>query len=137
MRSPTLLRLVGKWPNGFSVYYGDQWFGGNRRTLAAILNHPKRDNILAYLRYKGFADEAAYHTLIGNSDLRVAPENKRFSKWPARVSDHPHWLRLEDVDAIISSGAWFGRKFLPNDPVLDVLDYYLTGGDTDTRLRCR
>jgi hypothetical protein len=122
VRNPKLLRLLGKWP-AFTLYGGDQWFGGNRQTAEQLVNHPKLREILDFLKPKELVEEIAYQTLIGNSELSYSAY-KRFSKWPANVA-HPKWLGLEDLDDMINSGSWFARKFLPDDPVLDSLDAHL------------
>jgi Core-2/I-Branching enzyme len=118
-----LLRLLGRWPKGFTIHGGDLWFGGNRRTADLLLSHPKRRSILEFLAHKEIPEEAVYQTLIGNSDL-VQASSKRFTKWPENTA-HPKWLGAEDLTDMINSGAWFARKFLPDDPVLNALDRYL------------
>jgi hypothetical protein len=124
VRSPLLLKLLGKWPT-FKVYGGDHWFGGNRRTAELLLRHPMKCEIKTFFSSKQIPEEAAYHTLIGNSDLTVSRlGNKRFSRWP-KLDAHPKWLTRADFSEIISSKAWFARKFLPEDPVLDLLDFHL------------
>src|SRR5262249_47549067 len=111
-----------KWPKGFTIHGGDLWFGGNRRTADLLLSHPKRRSILEFLAHKHIPEESVFQTLIGNSDLVQAP-SKRFTKWPPAY--HPKWLGVEDLTDMINSGAWFARKFLPDDPVLNALDRYL------------
>jgi Core-2/I-Branching enzyme len=125
IRDPMWLKLLGKWPNAFRVYGGDMWFGGNRRTAEILLRHPEQQAILTFFSSKFIPDEAAFHTLICNSDLAISRlGSRRFSKWPD-VNGHPKWLAKEDFTEITTSNAWFARKFLPDDPVLDLLDEHL------------
>lgn len=125
IRNPILLRMLGKWPINFKVYGGELWCGGNRRTAEVLANHPKQRSILQFFNSKQVVEEAVYHTIIRNSDLKVGDfGSRRFSKWPER-SAHPKWLAEEDYIDIINSGSWFARKFLPDDPVLDRLDEHL------------
>jgi hypothetical protein len=125
VRKPAWLRILGKWPVNFRVYGGDHWFGGNRRTAEVLLRHPQQHAILTFFTSKIIPDEAVYHTIIGNSDLTLSRlGNRRFSKWP-EFGGHPKWLGAEDFSGIKNSSAWFARKFLPEDPVLDLLDKHL------------
>ncbi len=131
VRSPMLLKIFGKWPIPFRVYAGDQWFGGNRRTAEVLLHHPERRAILKFFEttrgspWLRVPDEATYQTLVCNSDLILSRlGSRRFSKWP-HPDRHPKWLGQEDFLEIVNSNAWFARKFLPDDPALDLLDKYL------------
>lgn len=125
IRNPLWLRMLGKWPASFQVYGGELWCGGNRRTAEVLAGHPERHSILQFFHSKQIPEEAVYHTIIRNSDLTVGSSgNRRFSKWPEPVA-HPKWLAEEDFIDIINSDAWFSRKFLPDDPVLDRLDEHL------------
>jgi len=125
VRSPMWLKILGKWPITFRVYAGDQWFGGNRRTAEVLLSHPEQRAILKFFSSKPNSDEATYQTLICNSELVLSRfGSRRFSRWP-ELSAHPKWLGKEDFLEILNSNAWFARKFLPEDPVLDLLDEHL------------
>jgi len=125
VRSPMWLKIFGKWPTTFRVYGGDQWFGGNRRTAEVLLSHPEQRAVLNFFSTHRIPEEATYQTLICNSDLVLGGlGSRRFSKWP-QFTLHPKWLGQEDFLEIVNSNAWFARKFLPEDPVLDLLDEYL------------
>jgi len=127
IRRPLWLQILGKWPANFRVYGGEFWFGGNRRTAEVLSRHPQKRAILEFFTFKAIPEEATYHTIIGNSDLVVSPlGNRRFSKWPGSTDNaHPKWLSTADFSEIMNSNAWFARKFLPGDPVLDLLDEHL------------
>ena len=124
IRSRRLLKRLGRWPE-FRVYGGDQWFGGNRRAAEMLVRHPWKPAILEFFQSKSLPDEAVYQTLVGNSDLVInGLGSRRFAKW-TECSAHPKWLGLGDFDDMLFSNAWFARKFLPDDPVLDCLDKHL------------
>ncbi|KAK1259186.1 hypothetical protein QJS04_geneDACA020025 [Acorus gramineus] len=45
-----------------------------------------------------------------------------FISWDNPPKQHPHYLTLRDMSAMVDSNAPFARKFHPDDPVLDKID---------------
>lgn len=114
----------------FKCFYGDQWFAGSRKA-AQILLEPT-DRHLAFRRYlrrrNDVSDECYYQTVLGNSSqLKISKQTRRFVDWTESAGGtqggaHPKVLELGDLPAVISSKAYFARKFSPESPVLDELD---------------
>jgi hypothetical protein len=58
------------------------------------------------------ADEMMFATIFGNSDLVGAPSNHLLSRF---IDARPAWLEMSNLDDILASDRFFGRKF-PEDP---------------------
>lgn len=111
----------------FGCFAGDQWFAGNKK-VASILLHPtqKHMQFRRYLRRRIVPDECYYQTILANTpDLRIDRATRRFAEWMGG-GYHPRILGLDDLPAIVSSRAFFARKFAPDSPVLDELDRMLS-----------
>lgn len=117
----------------FKCYYGDHWFGANNKA-AEILLHPnsKHLHLRRYLRRRHNVDECYFQTVLANtSGLRISKATRRFTDWSANADgehegSHPKTLDLSDLPAIMSSKAYFARKFAPQSPVLDQIDIMLS-----------
>ena len=110
----------------FVSFYGDLWFGANRKAAHALLN-PSAD-ALALQRYSSrrFLPEEGYFGIaLGNTPgLKLNRDNRRFVKWLGDA--HPKDLGVEDADEMLQSGNFFARKFADGAPVFDVIDVGLT-----------
>ena len=117
----------------FKCLYGDHWFTGNRK-VAKILLHPtaKHIQLRRHLRFRHNPDECYYQTVLGNTaGLKISKATGRFTEWSQSAGGpqgewHPKVLGLEDLPAIISSKAYFARKFAPESLVLDEIDKMLS-----------
>lgn len=107
---------------GFRCFYGDFWFAANRRVGKILSNRtPQQVRLQDHLRNRTFADESYFQTVLANEPgLRICRDNRRFALW--ETDSHPRLLVESDVDAILSSNAFFARKFKDGTPVLDRLD---------------
>ncbi|MBA0766789.1 hypothetical protein Gotri_015795 [Gossypium trilobum] len=69
--------------------------------------------------------EGYFHTVICNAqEFRNTTVNSdlHFISWDNPPKQHPHLLRLADMQRMIDSNAPFARKFPRDDPVLDKID---------------
>lgn len=106
----------------FRCFYGDHWFGGNRRVANILLNPTEKHlQLRRHLRRRPVPEECYYQTVLANArDLKISKATKRFVDW--RGGMHPQVLSLDHLDAIRQSGAYFARKFIPDTPILDEID---------------
>ena len=113
----------------FKCLYGDQWFAGNHEVAGILLNpSSKHLQLRRHLRLRSVADECYYQTILGNTvGLEISKATRRFSKWPESRKDgwRPKTLTMDDLPSIVSSKAYFARKFASESPVLDELDKML------------
>ncbi len=96
----------------FHGMVGGTWFGANRvaaRAMLALFSQPRIQN---WFRQVHLADEMLISTLIGNSSLRIGPSNHYVSIFDEA---RPRWIRPDDLEQVLASGRFFGRKF-PDDP---------------------
>jgi hypothetical protein len=136
--TPLLANLSSPYSaKGYRCYAGSQWFSANRRVAEYILAwHESNAWLGDHLEYRHCPDETYFHTILCNEPrLRVSGNTYRFTDW-SLGGPHPKMLDLNDLSAILSSGAHFARKFLPGSPVLTRLDEYLSiaGYDGITQL---
>ena len=111
----------------FLSFYGDLWFGANRKSAQVLLDPPPE--LLALQRYSQlrFLPEEGYFAIaLGNTaGLRLSRNNRRFVNWLG--GKHPKELDETDVEEMVSSGSFFARKFGDGAPVLDLIDERLAG----------
>ena len=114
----------GKTPYGpgLRCFCGDFWFAGNRR-IGKFLTNPsdKHLRLQDYLRTRPFPDETYFQTVLANEPgLRICRDNRRFAIWEG--DSHPRTLEERDIGAILSSGAFFARKYKGGTSVTDLID---------------
>ena len=110
-------------PAGLEVACGSAFFTLSALGVAHILERVGNEPRLVRFFENTFApDEMFFHILLANSPLRdrILPAN-HYIDWRLRL-EHPKTLGTEDLDAMLSSGQFFARKFEPDSPVLDELD---------------
>ena len=111
--------IYDDWP----FFFGDHWFCGNVKTAKLLLLPTAKHLALRrHLRARTHADETYFHTVIMNEpSLRVCRDNKRFAQWNGGGA-HPIVLGEIQLDEMLSSGAFFARKFQHGSDVLDKID---------------
>ncbi|HET9629293.1 MAG TPA: beta-1,6-N-acetylglucosaminyltransferase [Novosphingobium sp.] len=110
----------------FPCFCGDQWFAGSRESARALLNPTPRElRLRRYLSTRAVPDECYYQTVLCNRpELTAGRDSRRYTRWNGGGA-HPAQLTLADLDPAFASGAWFARKFAPDDPALDRVDEVL------------
>lgn len=114
--------------NGFACYAGSQWFTARGSVAEYILRWSRENPWLAdHLLPRPCPDETYFHSIVCNAkQFRVSQNAFRYIDWSAG-GWHPKTLAMEDLAAILNSGAHFARKIAPESPVLDALDQHLEG----------
>lgn len=121
-------RHVRRLPLGMEFACGSAFWNLSRQGVAQILSrvreHPE---LVRFFENTLISDEMFFHILLWNSPLRdrILP-GQHYIDWTLR-GEHPKMLGLEDIDAMLSSGALFARKFEPDSPALDELDRRIPG----------
>lgn len=104
-------RLQRKIPDGLVPHLGSQWWCLTRRTLEAILNDPRRDEIDRYFRYVWVPDESYFQTLVRRHSTAIESRSLTLSKFDSQGKPYifydDHRQMLED------SGCFVARKIWP------------------------
>lgn len=97
-----------------------------RGTSVAVLLAAARTPLLRYYKRTFAAGEGFVHVvLLNDPHLQVlADPPQHFARFRPGIP-HPDTLVTGDLPEVLSSGAFFARKFKPGDPVLDQLDALL------------
>jgi hypothetical protein len=110
---------------GFVPVKGRNWFALNRRALRLLVRfvdtHPE---VVRHYERSFISGESFFQTILWNlPEVRVHPEDLHYESWRAE-SPHPDDLDVDDLEAIVASGAYFARKIHPRTSaaLLDALD---------------
>ncbi|MDA0182855.1 beta-1,6-N-acetylglucosaminyltransferase [Solirubrobacter phytolaccae] len=109
---------------GLPVRRGSDWLTLSRRAVEVVAG--AAPEVIRHYRRTVSPTESLPHTVLyADPSLRLSGDTRRFSKW-VPGSLHPAVLGMDDLDAVLASGADFARKF--EDPrVLDALDRVVLG----------
>ncbi|BAU01162.1 Beta-glucuronosyltransferase GlcAT14A [Vigna angularis] len=114
-------------PTAFKLFTGSAWMALSKSFIDYCIwgwdNLPR--TVLMY--YSNFisSPEGYFHTVICNAqEFRNTTVNSdlHFISWDNPPKQHPHYLTVEDMKAMVDSNAPFARKFHRDDPVLDKID---------------
>lgn len=119
----------GPFKDGFTLWWGEHWFTGNRRVADVLLQPTDAHRALQrHLRWRTCPDEAYYQTVLCNTPgLTLNRNNKRFTEWNGGGA-HPMTLGAAEVTEILASGMHFARKFDDDDTARDMIDCALSSG---------
>jgi hypothetical protein len=114
-----------------TCYYGPDWFSLSRRAVETLLERCRAHaDLLRYYRHTLIPNESFVHTVLGNDhSLRLSGDVRRYTQWDQPHGTGPRVLRVDDIDAILDSGADFARKFDEevDSRVLDEIDRRVHG----------
>jgi hypothetical protein len=107
-------------------WFGSTWFSLSRKA-AEYIGHFTGDNprFSDYYRRTINPDESATATILCNAPgIRVETRSLHYIRWSRPKTGHPDVLGVPDLDNILSSSAYFARKFdiAIDSQVLDELD---------------
>jgi hypothetical protein len=103
--------VSGPFSKSFRCYAGEHWFAANRKAADLLLAETEQSKrLLTHLRRRESPEECFYHSILGNSTLKLSSDNHRYIDWPTSDAWHPSTLTLADLSAIRDSGAHFARK---------------------------
>jgi hypothetical protein len=101
------------------VFHGSDWFSLSRRAVDTVLAAPQA--VVDHFLHTIIPTEAFMHTVLANSDLRLANDHRRYAVFDRPNAPSPRVFGLADVDEVLASGADFARKFA-DERVLDAID---------------
>ena len=127
----TANRLWGIFDRDYHCYAGSQWFTAGKTAILRLLDdEPRHQRLMAYLAPRHLPDECAFQIMLLNTPgLRIVNDNLRYTDWgdPKLELSHPRGLGVDDLPAIVASGAHFARKIPASSPLLDELDEVTRG----------
>lgn len=99
-------------PSGYRVTGGSQWHALSWRAVQSVCAQMDAlPELTTWGSQSLVSDEAFIQTLVSHDPaLQVSQGAMRYFDFSATKSGHPRTLALEDLDAIVGSGAWFARK---------------------------
>ena len=113
----------------FKVYWGSNYFALTRAACEHLVSSDVSRRMLRYFRFALCADELIFQNTImhGPAGLRDSIVSKTFRKLTWEGSSHPKTFTIREIDELLSSDAWFARKFdeAVDSEVLDRLDQHL------------
>ncbi|KAI9119159.1 hypothetical protein K1719_009834 [Acacia pycnantha] len=114
-------------PTAFKLFTGSAWMVLTRSFIDYCIwgwdNLPR--TVLMYYANFLSSPEGYFHTVVCNAQEfsnTTVNSDLHFISWDNPPKQHPHYLRVEDMDRMINSNAPFARKFPRVDPVLDRVD---------------
>ncbi|KAG0470858.1 hypothetical protein HPP92_017558 [Vanilla planifolia] len=114
-------------PTAFKLFTGSAWMALSRSFVDYCIwgwdNLPR--TVLMYYANFLSSPEGYFHTVICNAHEftnTTINHDLHFISWDNPPKQHPHYLNLKDMKAMVDSNAPFARKFRSDDPVLDKID---------------
>lgn len=123
-----LTRIIPKrgTPLGYKLYCGSAWWTLTPDCIQHCLQFERQHPALRrFFKFTWGSDEFLIQTILMNGDYRekVTMDNLHYIDWAAGL-EHPKTFGTEDLDALLSSGKLFARKFdmLQGAAVMNLLD---------------
>ncbi|MCB2115564.1 MAG: glycosyl transferase [Rhodobacteraceae bacterium] len=110
-----LQRLLGfkrRIPDGIEPHLGSQWWCLTRRTLSAILEDPRREEIDGYFRRVWIPDESYFQTLARLYASNIESRSLTLTKFD--VQGKPHSFYDDHLQLLRRSDCFVARKIWPN-----------------------
>jgi hypothetical protein len=114
-------------PTAFKLFTGSAWMALSRPFIDYCVwgwdNLPR--TVLMYYANFISSPEGYFHTVICNAKEfanTTVNSDLHFISWDNPPKQHPHYLNVDDMQAMVNSNAPFARKFHHDDPVLDRID---------------
>ena len=118
--------------NSDFICYGGSYFCTLSARCVRYVREFARENpdVVAFFRDTLAPDEVFFHTVLVNSGkFKIIPDSKRYIDFSNSRNNHCKFLGLEDLDAMLSSGAHWARKFdaAKNPEVVEILTQRVQG----------
>jgi hypothetical protein len=94
---------------GFRPTIGSTWFGARRYVCEYLVARARASDVVDYFSRLHLIDESIFATLLANSGFRIGRSNHVVS--PFDLRGHPHWITDAELDRMLTTGRFFGRKF--------------------------
>jgi hypothetical protein len=110
------LGLLRRLPAGVVPHLGSQWWCLTRPTLAAILAHPRRQELAQFFRHTWIPDEGWFQTMVRLVGARVDSRSLTFTRFDVKgrprvfYDDHLQFLRA--TDCFLARKIWPGAEGL-------------------------
>ncbi|XP_050212007.1 beta-glucuronosyltransferase GlcAT14B-like [Mercurialis annua] len=123
-------------PTAYKLFTGSAWMMLSRPFIEYCIwgwdNLPR----IVLMYYANFlsSPEGYFHTVICNAEEfknTTVNHDLHFISWDNPPKQHPHFLTLDDFQAMVDSNAPFARKFDSDDSVLDKIDSDILGRNAD------
>ena len=119
------LARPGPFDAAFRCYVGSYWHTIRSACARYILDYAEQNpDVVRYFRGVLIPDKSFFQTVLVNSRrFNLVNDNLRYVDFRGSRHGHPKSLDLDDLPALVMSGAFFARKFdWPRSaPVLDAL----------------
>jgi hypothetical protein len=122
---PPLVGIRRLGPAPLRFYASADWLTLGRRALEALLEAGRDRRLMRYFHRVAVPSESFFASvLLGDPDLTVEHDHRRFARFSRPGAPHPDTLASADLDGALASGADFARKFDTelDSEVLDRLD---------------
>jgi hypothetical protein len=124
-------KLLRRRPPKFKVYWGSNYFTFTRAACEHLVSSDTSRRMQRYFRFALCADELIFQNALmhGPAALRDSIVSKTFRKLTWEGGSHPKTFTGGDFDELVSSDAWFARKFdeAVDATILDRLDEHVGG----------
>jgi hypothetical protein len=115
-------------PRNLTLVGRSQWFTASGQSVKYILDYwHQNPKLRRFLQFTWGCDEFVFQTILYNSPYHqsMVNDNLRYIDWSAGLAS-PRVLTVADQDAVLSSDAFFARKFdLQQPEILDLIDEQL------------
>jgi hypothetical protein len=101
------------------LHHGSDWFTLSRRAVESVVTAPRA--LERRFEHTVVPTEGFVQTVLADSGLRLSADNRRYAVFDPPTAPRPRVLGLADLDAALSCGAVFARKF-EEVAVLDEID---------------
>jgi len=115
-----------KMPLNYTPVGRSQWFTASSDCIKYLVTYLEKSGaIRRFFKLSWAPDEMIFQTILYNSPLKdkMVNDNLLYLDWSAG-QPNPKVLTIDDKDAILNSGKFFGRKFVAakDEKILDFLD---------------
>lgn len=96
----------------FRPHIGSTWVGLSHKACSYLADTIRDPRVDAYFRHLPIVDEILFPTFLANSGMKIGPGNHAINTFTA--AGNPEWINDADLDRLVKSNLYFGRKF-PDD----------------------
>jgi len=111
VRIQRFLGIRRRIPDGITPHLGSQWWCLTRRTLASILDDPRRAIYDSYFRRVWIPDESYFQTLVRLYSTRLESRSLTLSKFD--IGGKPHTFYDDHLQLLRRSDCFVARKIWP------------------------
>ena len=106
-----LFRIRRRLPQGLRAHLGSQWWCLSRKTLTAILNHPRREEFDRFFKTTWIPDESYFQTMVRLVSDKIEAQSLTLSKFD--YQGRPYTFYDDHLELLRRSDRFFARKIWP------------------------